>query len=257
MSAMSEIGIEIAAAGKSNRLRGHITELGYPDGYPKLLLPTGNPNGETLLGRVTRQAIDAPVSGPITIHTTPDNNLYIEMSPDVAPLIDDSEVRVRYTEYGNSFRPFIPKLVTEKVCVFGSSGDFYADFSWDNVLDAHHSNDYPVTFVVGQTVEVDKGAVFDVSDNGQITNFARVKRTKESDLINIGIYVFEPAAPVLSALSGLVTEHCMALEEEIVKALIAKGLIGAHVLQTTPYNVNSAETYQALLQETASRAAVA
>lgn len=244
---MAETGIEIAAAGKSTRLREHITELGYPNGYPKLLLPTGRSDGETLLGRVTRQALEAPVPGFVTIHTSEENERYLRQNPDISPLIDGAEVRLARVEYGNSFRPFLPKLVKEGVRVLGSSGDFYAEFSWADVLDTHESNNYPVTFVVGQTVAVDNGAVFDVSDNGLITDFARVDRTKQSDLVNVGIYVFDPTDTVLSTLSSIVSSRYLASEEDIVTTLIAKGLMGAHVLERTPYNVNSAETYQALL----------
>ncbi len=247
---MTEVGIEIAAAGKSNRMREYITDLGYPDGFPKFLLPTGGPNHETLLGRVLRQAIDTPVPGPINIHTTPENDAYIQREPDVAMYIDGEEVRTTYVEHGNSFRPFLPKLLKDRVPVLGSSGDFYADFSWADVLDAHAASSFPVTFVVGQTIEVDRGAIFEVADSGQVTGFERTERTRSSDLLNVGIYVFEPTKPVINALSTLVTERHMAKEEDIVTKLVNNGLMGAYVLDSTPYNVNSEETYKALLSHT-------
>ncbi len=253
---MSELGIQIAAAGESSRLRDYISGLGYPEGFPKFLLPTGGPNGETLLGKVLRQAIDAPIAHEIILHTSPENNSFIRAESDVSDDIDDHDVRTVFDLPGNSFRPFLPKLVESETTVLGSSADFYANFAWNDVINDHYTRKYPITFVVGEMIEVDKGAVFNVADDGKITDFARVDRTNSGDLVNVGIYIFEPDKAVLRTLEGLVSERQLAKEEEIVTKLVAAGLMGAHVLETMPYNVNSEETYQALLAHTSSKVTV-
>jgi hypothetical protein len=251
-----EVGIDIAAAGQAMRLREHITELGFPENYPKLLLPTGNPNDETLLGRIIRQSLDAPIDGSITVHTSDTNMPHIVKHPDIEPLLDEHTVKLETMEYGNGFLAFIPKLVESKIRVIGSSADYYADFRWGSILDQHESNPFPVSFVAGQTAPVEGGLVFDVEDSGKVNGFHRPDRTKATDLINVGVYIFEPSKAVLGALNGLVGRDFIAKEEIIVRQLTEKGLLGLIPLESTPYNVNTPETYQNLLNHTATNLAV-
>ena len=252
---MKPHSIEIAAAGQSSRIREFIRTQGYPDDYPKFLLPTGNGNDETLLGRIVRQALEAPFDAPITINTTGASYDYIEAHSDIAPLFRNASVRVSLCSAGNSFGSFVPKLVNHNAAVIGSSADYYVDVNWRDVLETHNRNRFPATFVVGQTVAVDKGAVFDISDDGRISGFERKTRTNKEDFINVGIYFFEPTRALVKALKPLVEKQ--ASEEEIVRALIDGQLLGAHVLSSQPFNVNTAETYGALLYHTEATARVA
>ena len=192
--------------------------------------------------------MDAPIDGPITICTTPVNERHIRQHPDVRPLIDEDSVRTRFIEYGNSFQAFLT-VKTEKR-TFGSSGDFYADFTWSDVLDAHESHGYPVTFMVGQTIPVQDGAVFDVDDRGRITWFGRVGQTTGEEFVNIGVYIFDPAPAVLDLMQELVRGKRIAKEEIVAERLIEIGAAGACILPGTPFNVNTPETYLALLDHT-------
>lgn len=247
--------IEIAAAGNGTRLREFMLRVGHEAHFPKHLLPTGNPGGETLLGRIIRQSFRAPTAGNIIVHANHDNGPLVMAHPDI-----DSRAVIDIDEPISPFSNFMNALVTKQQRVLGSAGDFYADFSWADVLEHHDSNPFPVTLVVGQCLEVDEGAVFDIDDSGRIDRFHRPERTSEGDFINIGIYVFDPAQVVFSSLEkvGVMQGSTSAKPELIVEGLIEDGLLGAYVLPpNTSFNINTPETYSALLAHTASQEAVA
>lgn len=246
--------IDIAAGGQSSRLREYLNCAGLPDNYPKMLLPTGEPDDRTLLGRIIRQAQDTIDDSRVTVHTTCENGAHISAHKDIAPLLARERASIQYGVFQNSFHPFIPKVMKERGRVIGASGDFYADLDWEELLAAHDSSDYPVTFLVGRTVVVEEGAAFTVEDDGRISNFWRPPKSEGNELINVGVYVFEPTKPVLSALADLVSPSEVAKEEVIVNRLIDSGLLGAYVLPSTPFNVNTPETYAALLEHTATQA---
>ncbi len=220
-------------------------DIGYEQSYPKHLLTTGGPNGETLLGRIVRQAIAAPTDVPPIIHANEQNAPSIEGHPDIDP---SAEVKVG--NYPNFLLPILAKLVHSRKRTLGCAGDFYADFSWDEVVASHDAQPYPITFMVGRTVEVDGGLTFDVSENGKIERMKRVARTNSGDLVNIGVYMFDPRETVMDALEALTAKRQLDKASSIANHLIGEGLVGAYILPGTPYNVNTGETYAALLEHT-------
>lgn len=240
-------GVHIAAGGHGTRLRRVMDAMHLGPDYPKHLLPTGNPDGETLLGRIVRQAAEAPVDGPVIIHANEQNFRAFEHHPDVS-----SEARVVAGDYQGSLEPFTANMLGKRQRTLGSAGDFYADFSWREMLDAHESNRFPVTFMVGRTVAVEGGAVFDVDDTGRINALRRTLRTDEADIINIGAYIFEPHETVIRALDNLYRSSRgeRISEETVANELIARRLVGAYMIKGA-FNVNTPETYAALLNHAA------
>lgn len=242
-----ESGIDIAGAGYGERMQQRLIELGLEPTYPKLLLPTGGPNGETLAGRIVRQSLTAPIEGPTVLHANVDTYATIEAHPDI-----DTRAHVTTVEHGNTFRPFVNKLLEHEVRVHGSHADYYADFSWSDFLDAHESNPYPVTFAVARSVPIERGAVFTVDDLDRITGFTRTEQTDGTELLNMGAYIFDPDKAVIRALQDTIKDGRMASEEVIVKTLIARQLAGAYIMPNTFFNINIPPTYDALLAHTSS-----
>lgn len=252
----TELGIDIAAAGASSRMRATLHEMGYSPDYPKHLLPTGNPENETLLGRIVRQGMEAPLATP-TIYANPDNAPEFAVHKDIDP-----QAELVVEEIDTAFGMFMRRLVGQNRRTLGASGDhFTEEFSWIDLLNHHDSHRFPVTLVVGQCIEVDEGAVFDIGTSGKVDRFYRPERTSTESLINIGLYVFDPAKVVLRSLEKVGVnpgrlQPVTTSPETIVNQLIADDLLGAYVLpDNTAFNVNTPETYRALLEHTASKVA--
>lgn len=238
-------GVQIVAGGYGTRLREVMDGLGYEQGYPKHLLPTGGPNGETILGRIVRQALEAPTNGPPTIHANQQNAPFIEKHPDIHP-----SAQVSVGNYSNFLLPFLKNLSQSRNRTLACAGDFYADFAWASMVARHDSQPYPITFMVGRTIQVDGGSIFDISEDGQIQRMEKVERTRSGDLVNIGAYILDPQETVMDALEALASQRKLDKARDIANYFIHEGLVGAYILPSTPYNVNTGETYAALLDHT-------
>lgn len=247
MIRQSESGIDIAGAGYGERMQQRLIEMGLEPTYPKLLLPTGGPDGETLAGRIIRQSLTAPIEGPTVLHANIYTYATIEAHPDI-----DERAQVTTVEHGNTFRPFVNKLLEHQVRVHGSHADFYADFSWSDFLDAHESNQYPVTFAVARSVPIERGAVFTIDDLDKITGFTRTEQTDGTELLNMGAYIFDPQKDVLRAMQDCIHQTKLSNEETIVTTLIERNLVGAYIMPHTFFNINIPPTYDALLAYTSS-----
>lgn len=241
--------VHIAAGGESSRLREKITSLSNLPNYPKHLLPTGGPNGETFLGRIVRQAKLIPHIGSIIIHANSGNKPIIEQHPDIEP-----PAKVIDAKHSSSLGPITGSLLATRSQTLGSAGDFYAEWDWQSMIDWHNSRPNPVTFLVGQTVAVESGAVFELSASQQIVGLKRVERTTESDLINIGAYIIEPEREVIKILSQMAKSR--APEDVVANTLIDRGLVGAYLAPGKAFNVNTPQTYSAVLEHTALKVAV-
>ncbi len=237
--------VDIAAGGYGTRIREFMVEVGHEPDFPKHLLPTGGPEGETLLGRIVRQSFGAPMVDSVVIHANDNNAGYFVSHPDV-----DTRADVITGNYGRSLDPFFGQLVEAEERVLGCAGDFYADFSWQELLSWHDAHSFAVSFVVGHSAALDGGAIFDVAENGKIERLRRAK-PNQHELINVGIYVIDPTELVIGAATRHM-ENTGMTDETIVNELIDLGVAGAYLLEGTPYNVNTASTYQALLDHTSS-----
>jgi len=241
--------MHIAAGGKGSRLDSVTRQLNDGAPYPKLLLPTQESGDETLLGRVVRTAQAAKFSGRITLHTSEFTEPFIAEHSDI-----EANIRMVRTLGDNSLRAFIDPLLDTGSRILGASGDHYANYDWDDIVATHEAQGFAVTFMVGRTVAVDDGAVFDINSEGRITSFERKDRTDPNDYVNIGAYVFDFTQVTRPLLSNLMRPLDSASQEEIVEALIHEKAAGAYILpdMPTPFNVNTPETYSALLAHTSS-----
>ncbi len=237
--------VDIAAGGHGTRIREFMVEVGHEPDFPKHLLPTGGPEDETLLGRIVRQSFDTPTVDDVIIHANSNNAGYFESHPDVDPRAD-----VIAGNYGRSLDPFFDQLVKAEERVLGCAGDFYADFSWQDLLEWHDAHRFAVSFVVGHSAALDGGAIFDVAKNGKIESLKRAK-PDQHELINVGIYVIDPTKVVIDAAARHM-QNASVTDETIVSELIDLGVAGAYALEGTPYNVNTVATYHALLDHTSS-----
>ena len=71
--------VSISAAGKGERMKASIVELGLPEDLPKPLMPIGV-EGETLIGRIARQAQEV---GRVSIYANYDTIRPIGEAPDL------------------------------------------------------------------------------------------------------------------------------------------------------------------------------
>lgn len=243
--------IEIAARGESTRLREFL-DRNYGGGhFPKHLLPTGRPDGETILGRIARLGLVAPVEVPIIVHANRFTGGAMMEHPDVP--IDSGRVTVVARKMSDDpMDVYTQKVIMERRRVLGAAGDTYtSDFSWDDMLDAHESSRFPVTFLVARTPSNEGGAVYNVADNGAITDMKRVPHTEEEDLVNVGAYIFDPQRAVLRLLEDLASNPVPERNDPLGHGLIDRGLVGAYVLDEPAFNINTLGTYLRMLRSTA------
>lgn len=218
-----------------------MSELGYEQTFPKHLLPTGGPDGETFLGRVIRQTRLIPGALPPVVYVNEENRDHVLNHPDIS-----GDTKICESKYANSFEPMIDGLIASKRRVVGCAGDYYASVEWEELFNFHDRSKYPVTFVAGYTVPVEKGLSYTVAEDGRVISFQRPELSSGKEMINVGIYVFDPEPRALAVL-----QHCKkAKEEQIAQSLVDEELLGLFVLPTMPFNVNTKATYELLLKHT-------
>lgn len=231
--------ITISAAGQGSRIREAMNEMGFPQDMPKSLLPTGA--GETLLGRITRQAQEV---GHVMLYVNYDHVRTIGESPDMP---SDISLLINRNVYGPLGPIYLDLFRTKQRC-FMAAGDFWADFKWSEFIQFHESHDKPVSILVGPSISAKEGARFHVADDGTVLSWERVERTTEDDLINIGAYIIDPEKAVLKKIAALQPKNHK--EDPFNDSMIADGLMAAYVLKNKAFNVNNEEVYKALVEHT-------
>lgn len=232
--------ITISAAGKGERMRPDLIELGLSEDLPKPLIPTGN--GETLIGRIARQALRF---AHVEVYANYDTIKPIGESPD---LPQDVSLLVNRNIYG-PLGPLYLDLKRTKEQSMMAAGDFWADFEWEKFVKFHNEQDTPVSIMVGRSVPTTGGARFNVSDDGTVKSWERVDRTTEHDLINIGAYIVDPEKLVMRKINDLQTHK----EDPFNDTMINGGLMSAYVLDDVAFNVNNAEICRAMWEHTANK----
>lgn len=232
--------ITISAAGQGSRIRSAMNEMGFANNMPKSLLPSGN--GETLLGRICRQAEEI---GHVKVYVNYDHVKTIGECKDIPKNISLLINRNIYGPLG----PLYLDLMQTKKRSFMAAGDFWADFKWKEFLDFHESHDKPVSILIGPSVATVGGARFNVNEDNSVISWERVDNTTSEDLINIGAYIVDPEKAVMKKLSKLI-EDKNHKEDPFNDALIKDGLMAAYVLSKKAYNVNNIEVYKSLLENT-------
>lgn len=232
--------ITISAAGNGERMRSSIAELGFPEDTPKPLLPTGN--GETLIGRITRQAMEI---ANIELYANYDTIRPIGEHQDTPK---DIQLLVNRNIYG-PLGPLYLDLFRSHDQSLMAAGDFWANFKWSEFLAFHDSQSTPVSILVAPSVPTYEGARFNVDDDGVVSNWERVDRTSETDLINIGAYIVDPEKLVLRKIKELTTHK----EDPFNDTMINGALMSAYVLDEPAFNVNNAEIYRSMAAHSATK----
>jgi NDP-sugar pyrophosphorylase family protein len=230
--------ITISAAGKGERMRPDLLELGLPEDLPKPLMPTGA--GETLIGRIVRQAMEI---AHVEVYANYDTIRPIGESPD---LPQDVSLLVNRNITG-PLGPLYLDLERSKDQSLMAAGDFWADFKWGDFLDFHNAQDTPVSIMVGRSIPTTGGARFNVGDDNTVKSWERVDRTTDCDLINIGAYIVDPEKLVMRKIRELATHK----EDGFNDTMIEGGLMSAYVLDDIAFNVNNAEICRAMWKHTA------
>lgn len=230
--------ITISAAGQGERMRPDLIELGLPEFLPKPLVPTGN--GETLIGRIARQAMDI---AHVEVYANYDTIRPIGESPDLPKNVSLLVNRNITGPLG----PLYLDLMRSQEQSLMAAGDFWADFKWGEFLDFHNEQDTPVSIMVGRSIPTTGGARFNVNDDGTVRSWERVERTTDTDLINIGAYIVDPEKLVRKKIGELTTHK----EDPFNDTMIEGGLMSAYVLDDIAFNVNNAEICRAMWEHTA------
>jgi NDP-sugar pyrophosphorylase family protein len=238
--------IYVAAAGRGTRIKPAMAERGLFD-LPKHLLPTGEPNGNTLLRRNVARALR--VGPAVTVLSNQQNHALIERS--VAGL----NVAVCDRGGSSSLGPFsFTNLLEPGETGYSVAGDVFIDeLDWEGFVEAHRQSERPITFLVGQAAVQPTAAVFEVSDEGAITNFRRADAPQDQAYRNIGVYAFDMTPPVVEILHEHSVSGTTDLQDKTATALIAESFVGAHLHRGDFFNINTIADYDELLLYTAAQ----
>lgn len=242
---MTDTGpVIVTAAGESSRIRSMMNDRGFPGDYPKHLLPTGGPGGETLLGRILRQASALPNSQLPIVYVTETSLAYMQAHPDIGP------AKYRTEKFGFSMDPIYYQLRRTGSRVLGCAGDFYSDFSWSSFLAEHEQSNQPVSVLAGNACGSEDAAIFEISNQGVVTGFSRPTISGPDDYRNIGAYIIDYDSKVSAVMDELLPENpALAPDGDAVFCrMVSLGLVGAVTsVGTQHYNINVAAEYEIML----------
>lgn len=233
--------ITISAAGKGERMRPDLIELGLPEDLPKPLVPTGKPD-ETLIGRIARQAMEI---AHVEVYANYDTIRPIGESPD---LPQNVSLLVNRNITGPLGPLYLDVNRTHEQSLM-AAGDFWAAFNWSDFVKFHNEQDTPVSILVARSIPTTGGARFNVNDDGTVKSWERVERTTDEDLINIGAYIVDPEKLVLKKINEIAAKTHK--EDPFNDTMIGSGLMSAYVLDDIAFNVNNAEICRAMWEHTA------
>lgn len=239
----------IAAAGEGSRLREFMrTELDLPDDYPKHLLPTGNPGGETLLGRIVRQTSGDNFSDVPIVNTTTHAAHYILTHPDIAPT-----PRIDTERFVFSMDPFYYRVRRTGERVIACVGDFYSDINWQEFTRQHEESSAAVSLITHRASTPVQAAVFDIdTQTSRVTAIRRPTAGGQGEYCNVGAYIFDPVDALLAVFEQHLAEdpRDARADDSVFAGLIHAGLVGAVRLEGSHFNINTPREYQALLDHT-------
>lgn len=231
----------ITAGGEGSRIRGFMTEeLGLPPDYPKHLLPTGDPSGETLIGRIIRQAEQVPSPELPVVNAREVGVRYMQAHPDISAVEFDLE------HFRFSMDPIYYRLRRTGKRVLGCAGDFYSEFSWADLITQHEASGAAMSLLVNKTSGPVEAAVFDVDPlTNRITGLRRPAQSMAGDYTNVGAYIMDPTDEVFKILDAHLPDDPADayIDDTIFSYLLRAGLAGAVHLEGKHANINTPNEY--------------
>lgn len=241
--------IYVAAGGNGTRIRAGMNERGFR-GIPKHLLPTGEPGGETLLSRNVARAKLSDAGVAVVVNDANRTQVDTELS---RMGLSDADVKrlVQQSQLGPfSFTSFIDSEQTS----FSIAGDIYIDhLNWRYFKASHELNAAvrPVSFLVGRASVGPQAAVFEVAEDGAITDFYRSGEQQDDVFRNIGVYAFTMSPPVTEIMEQYTANNEPDQQDKIALDLISAGLVRAHEHPGKFFNINTIQDYDDLRAHTA------
>lgn len=239
------IPIHLAAAGKGTRMKAAIEEMGYGD-RPKHLLPTGEPNGVTLVERNLQLARAA--TDQVYVHVNAANKRLIQDAVAIEPgelvVVDPDE---------SPLGPFtFTDIMGPDQTGASVAGDVFIDgLSWEHVIKEHLANPHPVSFLVAKQTAPPGSATFGIDhETGQIKKFERSQETQKT-LRNVGLYIFTLCPPVIELLEAYTAMPGAGHEDAFATELVAAGLVRAQMHHGAFFNINGMADYIHLRDYTA------
>lgn len=234
--------IYVAAAGNGSRIRQEMSEAGYQD-IPKHLLPTGEPNGMSLIRRNTSVALSSGL--PVTALVNPDNMQAI-----------DDELKGMDVDLSicHARHPYGQFSFTENQTIgetrYSVAGDAYIEaFHWPDFMNAHEADTEkrPVSFLVGKTSVKKEAALFELDDSLGIKSFRRSERPQNDVFRNIGVYAVTLTPEVKEILDSFSGAETISIDL-IVKELVTNGLAKAKIHEGTFFNINHFSDYEEMIK---------
>jgi NDP-sugar pyrophosphorylase family protein len=245
MSKPINLPIHIAASGTGSRMGPAIEAMGF-EGLPKHLLPTGDPSGETLIGRNLTLAEN--ISNDVVVHVNSDNQAVIQSQLALPGhrLITDPEVR--------PLGPFtFATSINPGETAASVAGDVYLqECPWQAAVDNHSVTPEPITFLVGRVLAPAGSAVFALDNTGKITGFERPTEPAFG-YRNIGLYIFTLTPPVVELVEEYAGLSTPAMEDKFALDAIAAGLVRAQAYPGVFFNTNNGSDYAALQAHTSTQ----
>jgi NDP-sugar pyrophosphorylase family protein len=229
------------------------SQLGYPPNYPKHLLQTGD--GQTLLGRITDQAMQPPLHQRPVICTNPDNADHIKSAIGDKAIYDDAQYMFSMDPMYYALR----RRASEGIggAVLGCAGDVYSEFTWAEMLTAHHASGADMSLLVQKPEQGVKAAVFDVDpQSSRITALSRPAVSPEGAVTNVGAYVIEPTDTIMSILERMLATDARDSHDDdrIFQTFVQHGVVGAIEMPDRFHtNVNTEHQYHQLTRHLGSR----
>jgi len=225
--------LHISAGGTNTRLQDYIkANFGK---LPKHLLPIPTPEG-TILGQIMRDAESH--FGRITAWTGSHN------IADFLPLVQKHQ-RAKYVvdqHMTGPLGPLIRQTMQQGTRSYACAGDFYCQFSWEDMERFHDGHSRPITILLDHSVPSADAAVFNLTADDGVAGWCR-RDSAEADLINIGAYIIDPTPEVREMLNGLDRHK----EDPFNTAAIDRGMLAGYVPDSMGFNVNTSSSYEHLL----------
>jgi NDP-sugar pyrophosphorylase family protein len=239
--------LEVVAGGKGTRIRTLVQEtLGD---YPKHLLPlpVELAGASSLLGTVLLAGADDFSTFRVHVRDEAAETIGTALRADFGSRV----VLAIDTELTGPLGPFA-RMLTAGETLYFAGGDAYCTWDWKNLIRYHEAHALPVTALFATTVGGPGGARITVAQDAArgcavVTRWDRVPDSADGDLMNIGAYIFDGTPEVLEIFAAQ-TKHS---EDNILGELARRGLLAAYVSPDLGFNINTAETYTALIEHLA------